>query len=165
MTRPGWDRRFARHLPCTLWTLTPMAIYMKRKTSKIVVRILELLSSIFHNASAAPLAWDVILAAFSAAFYVLLSLRCTSRIRPLIFAPAQSQVLSLFLFVDWEDGADGWKYLLSAAHACIFFCIQRPQIGCVSLFRHFWTSLNFKANKNKIKKRQGHQRVCTTGES
>ena len=74
-----------------------MAIYMKRTTSKIVslvVRILELLSSIFHNASAAPLAWDVILAAFSAAFYVLLSLRCTSRIRPLIFA--QSQVLSLF---------------------------------------------------------------------
>ena len=71
------------------------------------VRILELLFSIFHYASAAPLAWDVILAAFSAAFCVLLSLRCTSRIRPLIFAPAQSQVLSLFLFVDWEDGADG----------------------------------------------------------
>ena len=65
-------------------------------------------------------------------------------------------------FVDWEDGADCCKYLLSAAHACIFFCIQRPQIGCVSLFRHFWTSLNFKANKNKIKKRQGHDKNYLT---
>ena len=55
----------------------------------------------------------------------------------------------LYFFVDWEDGADCWKYHLSAAHACIFFWIQRPQIGCVSLFRHFWTSLNFKADKNK----------------
>ena len=68
----------------------------------------------------------------------------------------------LYFFVDWEDGADCCKYLLSAAHACIFFCIQRPQIGCVSLFRHFWTSLNFKANKNKIKKRQGHDKNYLT---
>ena len=142
-----------------------MAIYMKRTTTKIVVRILELLSSIFHNASAAPFAWDVILAAFSAAFCVLLSLRCTSRIRPLIFAQsAQSQVLSLF-FCGLGRRCRLLK-ISSLCCACLYFLLHSKAANrlrvAVPRFRHFWTSLNFMANKNKVDKVTTHDKNYLT---